>query len=326
MDVISTAEVPAKERFAFWREVSAEAWVPLEVRCEPHLEGGFGARAGFAGLGPVRMTLLTTTPISVHRTPSLIRRSDPEAFLVTCALRGSVTGEQDGRRADLRTGDLVLRDSSRPYTTRFAPGDSAARSLVLRFPRSSLPLPERGLRDLTGGRVRGDHGVGALASQFLLRLVRHMEELGPADTARLSTLTLDLLTAVFAHELDVHGALPPQSRRGALLAQIYAFVEDNLGDSQLTPGAIAAAHHISPRYLHRLFQDEGRTVGGWIRGRRLDRCRRDLADPWLAAHSISAIAARWGFSSPAHFSQAFRAAYDLSPAQFRRRHTTGHAR
>ncbi|TDC36686.1 helix-turn-helix domain-containing protein, partial [Actinomadura sp. KC345] len=39
---------------------------------------------------------------------------------------------------------------------------------------------------------------------------------------------------------------------------------------------------------------------------------------------ISAIAARWGFTSPAHFSQTFRTAYGLSPRQFRRQYATAH--
>ncbi len=40
---------------------------------------------------------------------------------------------------------------------------------------------------------------------------------------------------------------------------------------QLSPAAVAAAHHISLRSLHQLFHDEGLTVAGWIRQRRLER-------------------------------------------------------
>ncbi|MCG5220618.1 helix-turn-helix domain-containing protein [Streptosporangium soli] len=41
------------------------------------------------------------------------------------------------------------------------------------------------------------------------------------------------------------------------MAQIHAFILQNLGDAHLTPDAIAAAHHISVRYLHKLFHQEG---------------------------------------------------------------------
>ena len=60
------------------------------------------------------------------------------------------------------------------------------------------------------------------------------------------------------------------------------------------------------------------TVAGWIRSRRLERCRRDLADPSLAARPVAAIAARWGFSSAADFSRAFRTAHGVPPAEYRR--------
>ncbi|GAA2788117.1 hypothetical protein GCM10010470_23340 [Saccharopolyspora taberi] len=55
----------------------------------------------------------------------------------------------------------------------------------------------------------------------------------------------------------------------------------------------------------------------WIRQRRLERCRRDLTNPHLRQRPVHAIAARWGFTDPAHFSRIFRAAYGLSPSDYR---------
>lgn len=96
--------------------------------------------------------------------------------------------------------------------------------------------------------------------------------------------------------LEVEAALPPETRHRALTERIRAFIQQNLHDPELTPPAIAAAHHISLSYLHRLFQEEvrGETVAAWIRSRRLEGARRDLADPALRATPIHAIATRWG--------------------------------
>ena len=102
------------------------------------------------------------------------------------------------------------------------------------------------------------------------------------------------------------------------LLRIHAFIEQHLGDADLTPGLVAAAHYISVRYLYRLFDTQGTTVASWIRQRRLERCRRDLADPALDALPVSAIAARWGLPDAAHFSRLFRRTYGQPPAEYRR--------
>ncbi|MEU6719577.1 helix-turn-helix domain-containing protein [Nonomuraea sp. NPDC046802] len=88
-------------------------------------------------------------------------------------------------------------------------------------------------------------------------------------------------------------------------------------DGELNPRSIAAAHHISVSYLHRLFQEQGFTVAAWMRDQRLGRTGRDLADPALADVPIHEIAGRWGFGRAADFSRAFRAFYGISPREFR---------
>jgi AraC-like DNA-binding protein len=108
-----------------------------------------------------------------------------------------------------------------------------------------------------------------------------------------------------------------ESRRPALLLQITTFIEQHLDDPGLTPAGVATANHISVRHLHKLFESEQVTVGEWIRRRRLERCRRDLVDPTRQAEPVAAIAARWGYRDPAHFSRLFRARYGTPPARYR---------
>jgi AraC-like DNA-binding protein len=318
MEMISTTEVPEGERFAYWREVNSKLWAPYDLRCDPRRESGFRARVGVSEFGSVQATLMTTMPHSVRRTPKLIRQGDPEMFKLGCYVRGGGVIRQDDQCAEYGVGDLKLYDTSQPFEGEFAPDVPRSQLLLLRFPRSLLPLPADDLRQLTAVRIPGSAGVGALTSQFLLQLARHLHELSPADAARLSTLTIDVLMTALAHALDVEDAVPSHTRRRALTARIRAFIGENLGDARLTPETIADAHHISVRYLHRLFHEDGHTVAGWIRRRRLEQCRWDLAQPRLSSRPIHAVAARWGFSSPAHFSQIFRGEYGLPPSDYRR--------
>ncbi|MEU8542146.1 AraC family transcriptional regulator [Streptomyces sp. NPDC048717] len=107
------------------------------------------------------------------------------------------------------------------------------------------------------------------------------------------------------------------TRQSMLLSRVQAYVQEHLAAPDLTPDTIAAAHHISTRYLHRIFQQQGLTVAAWVRRQRLDRCRLDLADPSLGDLPVRRVAARWGFDEPASFTRAFRAAYGTTPGAFR---------
>ncbi|MFF2520355.1 helix-turn-helix transcriptional regulator [Streptomyces sp. NPDC058086] len=102
------------------------------------------------------------------------------------------------------------------------------------------------------------------------------------------------------------------------MVSVHSFIEHHLDDPQLSPAAIAAAHHISVRYLHRLFQPQGTTVSAWIRQRRLERCHRDLADPQSSDKPIGFLAARWGFVHASDFTRSFRTAYGVPPSTYRR--------
>ncbi|WP_280470224.1 helix-turn-helix domain-containing protein, partial [Nocardia brasiliensis] len=137
----------------------------------------------------------------------------------------------------------------------------------------------------------------------------------PAET-RLADSIVDLLGTVLGARLDLPAATRSAVRR-PLTAQLMSYIEGHLGDGDLAPQRIATAHFISTRYLHKLFHEQSTTVAGWIRERRLERCRRDLRDPLRRDRSIAAIAARWGFPDAAHFSRTFRAAYGLSPHEYR---------
>jgi hypothetical protein len=57
-----------------------------------------------------------------------------------------------------------------------------------------------------------------------------------------------------------------------MLQRIKCHIDDQLADPD--PTAVAAAHHISPRYLRKLFEAEVDSVSRWIRRRLLDNCRR----------------------------------------------------
>jgi AraC-like DNA-binding protein len=193
--------------------------------------------------------------------------------------------------------------------------------VVIGFPRQLLPVGRDDARRLTAVRVRGDRGVGRLASSLARQLPRQLgarSPAGPASRARLGAALLDLLTVALASQVDVGDQVPADTQQRALLLRVHAFVEERLSDPQLSPAVIAAAHHMSVRSLYKLFEDQETTLASWIRRRRLERCRQALMDPAQRAVPVSTIAARWGLTNAAHFSRVFRAAYGMAPVDYRR--------
>jgi AraC-like DNA-binding protein len=316
--LIRTDHLPATERFEFWRDVAYRTWVPMEARSERQTD--FWARMHSSALGAIQANLMLTRAFSVRRTPALIKQSDPELLKIILPVRAAVPARiaQDGRQTSLGPADFALYDTKRPYEAGAQDHTGIAEVLTLMFPRSMLPLPDTQIGQLTAVRMRASEGVGALASRFLVQLAAGLDHYRPADAARLATTALDVLAARLAHELDGDHWLAPDTHQRALMTRIHAFIQQHLGDPELSPGVVADAHHISLRYLHKLFQEQGETVAGWIRQRRMERCRRDLADPALASRPVAAIAARWGFVDPGHFSRAFKAAHGLTPREYRR--------
>ncbi|MBV1953799.1 helix-turn-helix domain-containing protein [Streptomyces sp. NEAU-PBA10] len=278
----------------------------------------FRATVRSLDLAAVNVVELTASPSEVVRTPRLVRQADPELSSVLVPLRGRVGLGQAGREAVLGPRELALYDSSRPFELRLAPGGEGAALLRAHVPRALLDLPAGRLDRLLGTALDGRAGVGGLLTQFLTGTAAGSAAYSTADLARLGTVALDLLRAVLAHHLDAEDAVPDDSRRRTLLLRIEAFVQRNLHEPQLSPAAIAAAHHISVSHLHRLFEGRDTTVAAWVRRQRLQRARRDLADPALGTVPVHHIAARWGFNDHSTFTRAFRGAYGMPPREYRR--------
>ncbi|MEV5386248.1 helix-turn-helix domain-containing protein [Streptomyces sp. NPDC052721] len=232
-------------------------------------------------------------------------------MLVGLQTRGTGIVVQDERSALLSPGEFALYDTTRPYTLHFP---DRFETVVFQLPRRALGLPERDLRLVTGVTIGADQDLATMVVTFLSGLRTQVGTYGSEVGEMLARNVAGLLTTVLAERLGRESAGTDAARQ-TLLLRIRTFIDSRLADPALSAEAIAAAHHISVRHLQRLFQAQDMTVGGWIRHRRLEECRRELVRPRRTRPAVAAIAHRWGFLSAAHFSRAFRAAYGMSPRE-----------
>lgn len=306
----TTDPVPARRRRDYWRETLSQTFGAVDMSVS---DEAYSGTVRTASLGRIRAVTLEGDSLSALRTRRLVTRNARDEFVVVKLLdQGVARLEQNGREAILGPGDVFVYDMARPIRLDF-PRPFRTKSLVL--PRELLGLSDSDIARVTASRIGPDTQLGNLLSPFLAGLVDGAESYPPRTSELMARSVVDMLGVLADEVLGRPGTDTPGGNR-ALLLRVQRFIDNHLTDPGLTPQAIARAHHLSLRYLHKLFESEDTTVSRWIQRRRLEECRRDLA-LHRNDSTIAAVAQRWGFTSAAHFSRVFRAAYGMSPREWR---------
>jgi len=309
--LIDTSTVPPEDRIEAWSDVAGRSYHPVHI--SSLASRPYAGRMTRLDLGLIWAGIVTADPNTVLRTPRGIALGDPERVDFYVMRRGRCHISQDDRSCTLTPGDMSHLDSSRPYVMRaMEPFELITFSVPKVMLRSQLDQ----ISGRTAVRIPGDSALGSLMAPFLAGLVDRLARGEVAEHhEELSESVFGLLRAV-----SVEGPSSTQpTPSAALRPRIKAYIDERLDDPRLGPETIAAAHFISVRYLHKLFEPEGVSVSEWIRHRRLDRCQRDLANPALAHQAIVTIASRWGLTNGPHFSRLFRSRYGCSPREYRAR-------
>lgn len=304
-------------RFGQWREIAA-----LDSQ-DPYISmqypAGFHGLIRVVELGPVQLAELVYPPPAGRRDAADVGRHDPQAVQVHLVLLGAAVPDLGRGRYQAAAGAMRADGSRRPHAGRAWSADRVIRQLTLSVPRRALPVPPRWTECFLGN-CPAEAGAGAILAELLQDAFSALDQgLDPhsQESVQLGNAALCLVCALIAHRADAQAALPAERRQHVLVEQIRAFIEAHLADPALSPRTVADAHHLSLRHLHRVFQQDGTSVSTWVRQRRLEHCRQDLADPRLATRPIHAIGARWGFPRPADFTRAFHNAYAMPPSEYR---------
>jgi AraC-like DNA-binding protein len=145
---------------------------------------------------------------------------------------------------------------------------------------------------------------------MLQALRREGEALDGGEAVALRNSLLELTSRVAEHrDMPTETAAVSAAMRQSIVTWIGTRV--HLGP--VSPIEAAAAHGISVRSLHRLFEGGG-SFSALVRSARLSRARQDVID---TTDLLQTIAVRWGFSDASHLCREFRKAYGSSPRELR---------
>ena len=279
----------------FWKDLF------LRQGVSEMLDGYAGERLRLATFRHSPHVLTGDSLARIHRGAALLSRH----------LDGGATVVQHGRQGDIVAGDFCLIDLSRPF--RLEIGAATVQTLYLPLPALRDAMPRFDQFPAIG--LHGHLSAAGYLRVIFQELFAQASELTEVVADRMADAVPHMLAAAFESMASVEPS--PSQLRQQYKQQVRRFVRDHLADPALCVEMIAAGVGLSSSYLFELFADEPLTLMRWVRGERLARCRRELADPALRHRSIAQVAQAWGFGDMTHFSRSFREIFGASPRGYR---------
>lgn len=294
---VSTDSVEPSERLELWETYNSEELIGL--RCSTYRPEGLRATQVNLDLGGLRVASIHGNAHVVDRSTREAKRTPKDAVFMAIVLEGSGFFHDASGTRNLRAGDTLIYDAARPHLFAF---DTVMRQHMLDIPRELLgTAPAQPLVV-----HRGSHLTDACV-QSLSDMVGGLLD-GSCEAGTSHEELLGLIFSVFRQT---------QPTTATLCRAARTVIDGRLSDPELTAESVARTVGVSLRHLNRGFATENRTVTQYIHDRRLELAGQDVISPVVPQPRIADIAARWGFSSQAHFTRAFRRRHGMAPSEMR---------
>ena len=309
----STATLPVNGRVELWEGHNSRALIPLDIRTLD--DAPMHATQANLVLPSVRMANVSGSAQIVERNESFIRENPTGVVAVFFALEGEGFFLHGEGMLQLRPGQAVVYHGDRPFTRGFPHG---LREMVLTIPEAEFAAAFGVSLDRLPFVFDFGPGTGA-TEQALPRLLADTLRSGVADAPAVAVAEEQLRALL-------HRALTSSNSSAVgLVTTAKDVIERSYADPDLTVSAVAAAVGISQRQLARAFAEQGSSVSGYVRSRRVALAQSILANPLYQGMSMAEIGSRCGFSSQAAFSRAFKEESGSTPLQWRKERGRGTA-
>ena len=309
-----THSLPPRAKLAYWNDVFADFLTPLETRSAS--PDHFDAEVTLMSLGKCRIGNIISPPSHVERSARHVARSRQPRYFLHLPTQGRIAVRQDGRECVAEPGDMVIVDSTAPYSLDHCePCDMLVLAIEAGELKKRIPAPA----EMLGVKLTGRHGLTATAS-VTMHSVWEQAKAGliPDEAAEcVCSNLLDLFaTSCVAAGIGV-GLIADSAVTVGRRMHIRRYIEANLRDPDLSARSIAAAFGISARYLHIIFSGEDETVSSYVLRRRLEETAKQLVDPAWRRRTITELAFGWGFNNATHFARVFKEKMGCSPREYR---------
>ena len=306
----STDALPEGDRLAIWHEVFGRQLVKVQLEANPDVP--FFRTATFWRMPGLSLGFSRSSACHSLRTRQLAA-DGVDDLMFSAVFEGAARGSMRDREALVAPGEGVLMPCTEvvscdyPVTSRF---------VTVGVPRKAVAAMVKDPEAALLQTIRGTDELKLLTS-YVAAVEDGVTLMNPELRHAFATHVQDLVALVIGATRDGAELAQGRGMRAARLSAIKADIAEHLGPEELTVTGVAARQRITPRYVQRLFEDQGTTFSEYVLGLRLVRAHRLLTEPRRAGWTITAIAFELGFNNLSHFNRAFRRLYGESPSDVR---------
>jgi acetamidase/formamidase/AraC-like DNA-binding protein len=307
----STNAFPEELRQAAWTEVLEKVLMGNGTpgHALPPLDGHVSSCS--SALDSVFITLSSSPQVLVPHTGNAHRYG--HAVLVLSLLSGSGLVIEGDETVAIASGDIIVLEPTRPWRIEL---NTDFRAVVVKLESASFVLRLVRTSKQNLNKVSARTGVGAVCLNLIQSIADELDHLGRHELPPIEATLTELLVACLSH-MDEDQAEDSTSVQLGHLRRVCRSMEARLGDPDLVIDDIGRLEGLSTRYIQKLFKVGSTTFSEYLKERRLERCRLDLANPALAHFTIAELCFKWGFNDAANFSRAFTSRFGLSPKAYR---------
>ncbi len=310
----NTDALPERDRFPMYCEEIGRRYIGLDFRTRDQSQ--FSATLALQRAGAVDILHSSSVALDSVRTPQLVRDGD-DSLCVVLLESGSAHQTQCGNDHELASRAAVLCDAGYAGACNFI---TDAQFWSLRIPRRKITELLPRVTRFAGAKLDKDIAAQRLLFGYL-RAAFNIDLSAGRATELYGEHIIDLVALALGADGERRAAAEERGARAARRSAILREIERRSGDPGLSATTVAILLGITPRYVHLLLEETGRSFTHHVLERRLEKAAALLRDPQWRHRKIADIAAEAGFTDLSYFNRAFRRRFGATPSDIR--HTAG---
>lgn len=297
-----------------WEGLISKTFFPLDVSLKD--PNTFSGSLSCWDLGSISLSKMNCDGAIYKRQKKHFFSDMENSLLITVPFTNTVSFKQDNRKTDCKPGNFLIERGDAPYEFWHT---ETTELIVLKVATESVRARVGPTERISALSFDGREGIANYFLDTVALTANHVATLkSPSKSAAGKHLLELLCLAVRNDDRVLDSSISPI--RAAHLHRAEQFINSNLSDNTLNSQTIAEACNISVRYLQKLFIETDRSITTSIREKRLVRAHEELSDQ-NCTESVLEISAKWGFSDQSQFNKAYKARFNCTPTDTRKKYS-----